>query len=72
VRLDEFMTQLLAELRLTFYVMKNPRQFHEPYLTRNRELLTILQSGEYTRAGALLATYLADAEAQLTTAYTTQ
>jgi DNA-binding GntR family transcriptional regulator len=72
VRLDEFMTQLLAELRLAFYVMKNPRQFHEPYLTRNRELLTILQSGEYARARALLATYLDDAESQLTTAYTTQ
>lgn len=72
VRLDEFMTQLLAELRLAFYVMKNPRQFHEPYLTRNRELLTLLQSGKYASAGALLATYLADAESQLTTAYTTQ
>jgi len=72
VRLDEFMTQLLAELRLVFHVMKNPRQFHEPYLIRNCELLTILQSGEYTRARALLAAYLADAETQLTTACTTQ
>jgi DNA-binding GntR family transcriptional regulator len=68
-RLDEFMTQLLAELRLAFYVMKNRRQFHEPYLARNRELLTVLQSGDYARAGALLAAYLADAEAQLTAAY---
>jgi DNA-binding GntR family transcriptional regulator len=72
VRLDEFMTQLLAELRLAFYVMKNPREFYEPYLARNRELLTVLQSGDYPRAGTLLATYLADAESQLTTAYTTE
>ncbi len=71
-RLDEFMTQLLAELRLSFYVMKNPRQFHEPYLARNRELLTLLQSGDHTTAAALLAAYLADAESQLTDAYTPQ
>jgi DNA-binding GntR family transcriptional regulator len=70
VRLDEFMTQLLAELRLAFYVMKDPREFHEPYLTRNRELLTVLQSGEYARAGTLLAAYLAEAESQLTAAHT--
>lgn len=72
VRVDEFMTQLLAELRLAFYVMKNPRQFHEPYLTRNRELLSILQAADYATAEALLADYLADAESQLTAAYTAQ
>jgi DNA-binding GntR family transcriptional regulator len=70
VRVDEFMTQLLAELRLAFYVMKNPRQFHEPYLARNRELLTILQAADYATAEVLLADYLADAESQLTVAYT--
>jgi DNA-binding GntR family transcriptional regulator len=70
VRVDEFMTQLLAELRLAFYVMKNPRQFHEPYLARNRELLTTLQAADYATAEALLAGYLADAESQLTVAYT--
>jgi DNA-binding GntR family transcriptional regulator len=70
--LDEFMTQLLAELRLAFYVMKNPRQFHEPYLARNRELLTIVRSADYAATEALLAAYLADAESQLTTAYTAQ
>jgi DNA-binding GntR family transcriptional regulator len=69
VRVDEFMTQLLAELRLAFYVMKNPRQFHEPYLARNRQLLTILQAADYATAGALLADYLTDAESQLTAAY---
>jgi DNA-binding GntR family transcriptional regulator len=69
VRVDEFMTQLLAELRLAFYVMKNPRQFHEPYLARNRELLTLLQAADYATAEALLAGYLADAESQLTAAY---
>lgn len=72
LRLDEFMAQLLAELRLAFYVMKNPRQFHEPYLVRNRELLTILQSADYATAEVLLAAYLADAESQLTAAYPAQ
>lgn len=68
-RLDEFMNQILAELRLIFYVMKDPRRFHEPYLTRNRELSTAIESGEFVAAEALLSRYLADAERQLVRAY---
>ena len=34
---DSPMQQLLAELRLVFSVMADPRTFHEPYLAENRE-----------------------------------
>jgi DNA-binding GntR family transcriptional regulator len=70
VHVDEFMAQLIAELRLAFLMMQNPRQLHEPYLARNRELLTMMQSGDYATAEARLTDYLADAEARLTAAFT--
>lgn len=68
-RIDEFMDRILAELRLVFHVMKNPRRFHEPYLTRNRELLTLVQHGDLEAAAQVLEHYLDDAEAQLANAY---
>jgi DNA-binding GntR family transcriptional regulator len=68
-RLTEFMQQIIAELRLVFAVMTNPRRFHEPYLVRNRELLAILETGDPEAAQSALATYLIDAEAQLVLAY---
>jgi DNA-binding GntR family transcriptional regulator len=67
--LDAFMSRILAELRLAFYVMHNPRRFHEPYLGRNRELLTVLESGNWAAAEAVLREYLTDAEHQLAQAY---
>lgn len=68
-RIDEFMARVLAELRLAFYAMKNPRRFHEPYLVRNRELLDALQAGQFKKAESLLEVYLDDAERQLSRAY---
>ena len=68
-RLDELMRGVLAELRLVFHVMADPRRFYEPYLARNREILTTIQAGEATRADAMLAGYLVDAERQLVDAY---
>ncbi len=55
------MAQLMAELRLVFHAM-DPRALHAPFLPRNRELLTLLESGRTTEAEALLAAYLDDAE----------
>jgi DNA-binding GntR family transcriptional regulator len=69
-RLDELMRGVLAELRLVFHVMANPRWFHEPYLARNREILTTLADGNGALAEQLLYTYLDDAERQLVDAYT--
>jgi DNA-binding GntR family transcriptional regulator len=68
-RIEEFMAQILAELRLVFHVMKNPRRFHEPYIGRNRELLEALRAGDVTRAETLLGEYLDDAESQLVQAH---
>jgi DNA-binding GntR family transcriptional regulator len=69
-RLDELMRGVLAELRLVFHVMANPRWFHEPYLTRNHDILAALERGNGVEAEQLLAKYLDDAERQLVEAYT--
>ena len=68
-RITELMRGVLAELRLVFHVMANPRWFHEPYLARNEEILAALSEGDGARADELLFTYLDDAERQLTEAY---
>ncbi|MQA96415.1 MAG: GntR family transcriptional regulator [Streptosporangiales bacterium] len=68
-RVDEMMRHLLAELRLVFDVMGSPREFHEPYLARNRELTTILQRGEFAIAERELRMYLDDAERQIAGRY---
>lgn len=64
-RADETMRQVLAELRLVFHVMDDPRTFHQPYLADNREILTLLEQGRNDQAGAALASYLDVAEKQL-------
>ncbi|MEV4359820.1 GntR family transcriptional regulator [Nonomuraea sp. NPDC049625] len=69
-RIDEAMRQLLAELRLVFHVMENPRAFHEPFVDRNRTLLGLLESGRPKKAAAYLDDYLDHAERLLIEAYT--
>ncbi|MFI6735497.1 GntR family transcriptional regulator [Nonomuraea sp. NPDC050451] len=69
-RIDEAMRQLLAELRLVFHVMENPRAFHEPFVDRNRTLLGLLESGHSEKAAAYLDDYLDHAERLLIEAYT--
>ncbi|HWG22890.1 GntR family transcriptional regulator [Actinospica sp.] len=68
-RVEEFMAQILAELRLVFHVMKDPRRFHEPYIGRNRAVLAALLSGDIAGAEKLLREYLDDSERQLLAAY---
>ncbi|QIP84169.1 GntR family transcriptional regulator [Streptomyces sp. Tu 2975] len=68
-RLDDLMRGILAELRLVFHAMDNPRGFHEPYLERNREILSALEAADRTTAELLLAAYLDDAEQQLVERY---
>jgi DNA-binding GntR family transcriptional regulator len=64
-RIDEFMRRLLAELRLSFDVMPSPREFHEPYLRRNRLIADLLDAGDLAAAELELTDYLAAAEAQI-------
>jgi DNA-binding GntR family transcriptional regulator len=68
-RVDELMRGVLAELRLVFHVMANPREFHMPYLSRNQQILALLEAGEAQAAEDALAAYLRDAEQQLVAAY---
>ncbi|QHF93690.1 GntR family transcriptional regulator [Streptomyces sp. NHF165] len=71
-RTDELMAGVLAELRLAFHVMDDPRRFHEPYLARNRQIVRALQSGDAAGAERLLAFYLEDSRRQLVEAYPEQ
>lgn len=64
-RVDETMRHLLAELRLVFHAMADPRAFHEPYLAGNRELCELLEQGRFEEAEENLVRYLDTAEAQL-------
>lgn len=68
-RADELMRAVLAELRLVFHVMADPRRFHAPYLVRNRQILEVLQGGDAVEAERLLASYLDDSQGQLADAY---
>ncbi|MGC5010538.1 GntR family transcriptional regulator [Streptosporangium sp. DT93] len=68
-RLNETMRQLLAELRLVFHVMRNPRSFHEPFVARNLELVELIEGGRTAEAERALENYLNDAEELLVRAY---
>lgn len=68
-RVDEMMRGILAEMRLVFHVMGDPRQFHEPYIARNRAILETLAGGDQSGAERMLATYLDDAEHQIIEGY---
>ncbi|MEV0978510.1 GntR family transcriptional regulator [Streptomyces sp. NPDC049915] len=59
-RTDEVMRSVFAELRLAFHVVDDPRQLHEPYLVRNRQILQTLRNGDKAGAEQLLAVYLRD------------
>jgi DNA-binding GntR family transcriptional regulator len=64
-RIDETAARLLAELRLAFSAMEDPRRLYEPYVSRNRGLLDLLVAGESERAAKELDVYLHDSEAEL-------
>ncbi|WP_175409495.1 GntR family transcriptional regulator [Streptomyces sp. TRM64462] len=66
---DELMRRVLAELRLAFHAVDEPRELHEPYLARNQEILDALRVGERTRAEQLLADYLDDSRSRLVDVY---
>ncbi|CAL9434940.1 GntR family transcriptional regulator [Streptomyces albus] len=68
-RTDEMMRGVLAELRLAFHIMKDPRRFHDPYLSRNQAITDALEAGDAARAERLLAAYLDDSLRQLLAAY---
>ena len=68
-RIDELMRNILAELRLVFHTMADPRRLHEPYLERNKEILAAIEAGDGPRAERLMIKYLDDSEQQIVAAY---
>ncbi|TXS28689.1 GntR family transcriptional regulator [Streptomyces sp. ms191] len=68
-RTDELMRGVLAELRLAFHTVDDPRGLHEPYLVRNREILSALRAGERATAERLLARYLDDSRTRIVEVY---
>lgn len=68
-RTDELMRGVLAELRLAFHIVDDPRGLHEPYLVRNREILEALRAGERASAERLLARYLDDSRTRIVEVY---
>lgn len=68
-RIDELMRNILAELRLVFHTMSDPKRFHEPYLERNKEILAAIEAGDGPRAERLMLKYLEDSEQQIVEAY---
>jgi len=68
-RIMDVMHRVLAELRLVFAIMPEPRIFHEPYLDRNASIYQLLAGGDTAGGEAELDRYLRDAEQQLTSAF---
>jgi DNA-binding GntR family transcriptional regulator len=64
-RLTDYLRGLFAELRLAFLVVDDPRRLHEPYIPRNRSLLTLLEKGDAAAAQRELAGYLELAQQEL-------
>ena len=68
-RINSLMDGVWAELRLAFLAMGDPRQFHTPYLERNRTIAALLRSGSTAEAERALFDYLTDAEREITAQY---
>jgi DNA-binding GntR family transcriptional regulator len=66
-RLDEEVARLLAELRLAFYRMGNPREFYQDYLPMNRDILKLLDADAVEEAEQALLSYFDQAEEHLIT-----
>lgn len=69
-RLDAQMDLLLAEMRLFFHAMGDPRAFHAPYLDDNARILDLLEAGDHDAAADHLTDYLARARDQLVAGFT--
>lgn len=59
--------QVLAQMRLAFLSLQDPRSLHEPFIGRNRLLLELLTAGRVSEAAAAIEDYLHDSRDQLVT-----
>lgn len=68
-RLDAAMHRLMAELRLVFASLADPRALHEPFVERNGALLAVMEQGEFAQAADDLDGYLEDSEGYILAAF---
>lgn len=68
-RLDEACASVIAEMRLAFLVLSDPRRMHEPYVEANAALGDLVAAGRLDAAAGELDTYLDRAQEHLITAY---
>jgi DNA-binding GntR family transcriptional regulator len=61
-RLDAWMRQLTAELRLSFFSAPDLEALHRPFVAMNDEITGAYESGDATGAAALLREYLLTSE----------
>lgn len=68
-RLNEMFSHLLAELRLTFGLLRDPHFLHAPYVDMNQKILRIFEDGSPADAAQELHTYLVHSERIILAAY---
>lgn len=57
--------QVLAQMRLAFLGLSDPRSLHERFIARNRELVELLAAGRLDEAACAIEDYLHDSRRQL-------
>lgn len=68
-RLNALFSQLLAELRLAFGLLKDQESLYAPYVDMNQRMLELLEAGRQQEASALLGEYLDHSERTVLAAY---
>jgi DNA-binding GntR family transcriptional regulator len=63
--LNDFFASVAARLRLAFAVMDNEREFQLPWLSRDRRIWELIQTGRRDEAEKALSDYLDDSERQV-------
>jgi DNA-binding GntR family transcriptional regulator len=61
-RLDGWMRQLTAELRLAFVAAPDPEALHRPFVAMNDDITAMYEAGERERAADMLRDYLLTSE----------
>ncbi len=68
-RLDALVSEVLAEFRLAYALMRDTQAFHVRFLARHEEIAAAISGGDLEEAAELLESYLRDAEQQVLTRY---
>ena len=68
-RLDVMFSNILAELRLAFGLLKDPEFLHAPYIESNVKILELFEEGKLAESAATLNDYLVHSERILLAVY---